>query len=278
MLTSINFSHRARAINAKNISSKSAAHISEILGIAPVPSHPSSNTDPSEPSERLGGKLTSLTDQVEIEKVTISTKSVADYFKEKLNARSSSIIVSTCATTTPRDFDDSYDTPRMGLGSRARLEILTATGEVDQAKQGMSFTKASAFSPSLASLDIEDSSSTPQMDTNPNPQTMDLEKKKKKRRTKDEEMEEGHIREDKNETEERKERKRKKRLDKGNGDLVDPQDSDNGLKKSKKEKRKRKNLDVLVTSPGDDTPVEGKPQKERKKREKGSKSKRDERT
>ncbi|KAF8813750.1 hypothetical protein BYT27DRAFT_7071577, partial [Phlegmacium glaucopus] len=55
--SSSNADHRARAINAKNISSKSAAHISEILGIAPIPSRSSSGINSSEQSEQLRGKL-----------------------------------------------------------------------------------------------------------------------------------------------------------------------------------------------------------------------------
>ncbi|KAF8973171.1 hypothetical protein BDZ97DRAFT_1990233 [Flammula alnicola] len=65
--------HRARAIAAKNIASKSSAHISEILGL------------------NAPGKLTSVTetDALGMDKIKTSTKSLADYFKEKLDARSS---------------------------------------------------------------------------------------------------------------------------------------------------------------------------------------------
>ena len=79
-------SHRARAIAAKNISSKSSAHISEILGVAPIASTSSENPA-GETSER---KLTSTSDAegLEISKITTSTKSLADYFNEKLKARS----------------------------------------------------------------------------------------------------------------------------------------------------------------------------------------------
>jgi Pin2-interacting protein X1 len=107
------------------MSSKSAAHISEILGIAPTPS--------SHLSERPQVKLMSHTNELEMEKITTSTKSVADYFKEKLDARSfSSTVVS--ASTPSRDSYDTYDTPRMGLGSRARLENLTTIG-VEQGRR-----------------------------------------------------------------------------------------------------------------------------------------------
>lgn len=256
------FSHRARAINAKNISSKSAAHISEILGIAPILSHSSSAIDSTE----LSGKLTSLTDQVETEKITTSTKSVADYFKEKLNTRSSSATVSTFITS-----DEACDTPRTGLGSRARLDIFTVTGEVeDQETQRLGSSKISAPSSSLASekrpkdLDLDDPATTSKVVANSNTQ---IERQKKKRKMKDEEIES----EDKDETKEREERKRKRKLDKEKKVHVEPQDFDNDskeLKRQEKRERKAKKLQESVISHTDtvDETYVKKPQKERKER------------
>ena len=240
------------------MSSKSAAHISEILGIAPT-------THSSHLSEKpQSGKLTSLADELEIEKITTSTKSVADYFKEKLNARSSSTIVS---ASTPRDSDDSYDIPRMGLGSRAPLENLTAIGEVELERERMGLSTFPAFSSSSAFEKTlkDEGSATTQMNANLNSQTKDL-KKKKKKKTKDEEMEKGDsAAEDSDGTKEREERKRKRKLDKAK---KDPEDD---LKRQEKRKRKAEKLQVSDTS-HTDTPVDvEKPQKERKKREKGSK-------
>ena len=242
------------------MSSKSAAHISEILGIAPTPS--------SHLSERPQVKLTSLTNELEIEKITTSTKSVADYFKEKLNARSfSSTIVS---ASSSRDSDDSYDTtPRMGLGSRARLENLTAIGEVERETPRMGLSTFPAFSSSLTiekTLEDKGTAAT-QMNANLNSQRKDLKKQKeKKTKTKDEKMEkEDSTGEDNDGTKEREERKRKRKLDKAKKDLqVD-------LKKQEKRNRKAEKLQVSVTS-HTDTPVgEEKPQKEKKERKKGSK-------
>ena len=209
------------------MSSKSAAHISEILGIAPTPS--------SHLSERPQIKVTSLTNELEIEKITTSRKSVADYFKGKLNARSfSSTIVS---TPIPRDSGDSYDTtPRMGLGSRARLENFTAIGEVEGETQRMGLLTFPAFSSSLVfekTLNDEGSATT-QMNASLNSQTKDSRKKKKKKlKIKDEGMEKGdNAVEDNDGTKEREERKRKKKLDKAK---KDPQDD-----MQEHEKRKRK--------------------------------------
>lgn len=247
------------------MSSKSAAHISEILGIAPT-------TPSSHLSERPQVELTSLTNEPEIEKITTSTKSVADYFKEKLNARPfSSTIVST--STPSRDSYDTYDTPRMGLGSRARSENLTTIGEftaeVEQETQKMGLSPFPAFLPSLTfgkTPEGEGSAET-QMNVNLNSQTKGLKKQKEKSmKTKDEVEKGDSASEDNDETKEREVRKRKKKLDKAK---KDPRDD---LKKQEKKKRKAEKLQFSVASLHTDTPVdEEKLQNERKEGKRGSK-------
>lgn len=101
--------HRARAIAAKKMLSSSATALSEILGIAPTPSSsitPSGSATPQ-------GQLTTVDDDIVGERITTSTKSVADYFKEKLLSKSSG----QSGSMTPDTPDDAYDTPRGGLGS-----------------------------------------------------------------------------------------------------------------------------------------------------------------
>ncbi|KAG1728353.1 hypothetical protein EDD22DRAFT_415039 [Suillus occidentalis] len=110
--------HRARIQAAKRLANKSAAAISEILGVAPTPSSVSSTT----PS----GSLTPITptdSDLPLEKLTTSTKSVADYFKEKLGAKSSS-------NTPAMNGDDS--TSREGIGSSA-----SSRDDVDQPRIGL---------------------------------------------------------------------------------------------------------------------------------------------
>ncbi|KAJ7594625.1 hypothetical protein C8J56DRAFT_1161211 [Mycena floridula] len=90
--------HRARAIAAKSISSKSAAQISEILGVASSEASTSVDQGPKEPI-------------ISLEKLTTSTKSVADYFKERLQAKQQ-------PQRPVEDVDDDDDdAPRGGLGS-----------------------------------------------------------------------------------------------------------------------------------------------------------------
>ena len=139
-------SHRARAIAAKNISSKSSAHISEILGVAPTAS--TSTQDPvGETSET---KITSTNDpeELEIGKITTSTKSLADYFNEKLNARNQAFKSTYSATLSSSSSDmgskNSYDAPRMGLGStRLRMEA-----QVEEEIQRVGLSKSSSLSSS----------------------------------------------------------------------------------------------------------------------------------
>ncbi|KAF8348374.1 hypothetical protein F5887DRAFT_880525 [Amanita rubescens] len=97
--------HRARAIAAKKMLSGSATAISEILGIAPTSSE----------SVTPDGELTTLDDDVTA-KITTSSKSVADYFKEKLLSRTSG------SSTSKSDIDDdAFDKPRGGIGSRRNV-------------------------------------------------------------------------------------------------------------------------------------------------------------
>ncbi|OAX35097.1 hypothetical protein K503DRAFT_851381 [Rhizopogon vinicolor AM-OR11-026] len=119
--------HRARIQAAKRLANKSAAAISEILGIAPTPS-PAASLTPS-------GSLTPITptdNDLPLEKLTISNKSVADYFKEKLDAKSGSHTPATSddVSTSHRGMGfssapshDDDDRPRMGLGAGRKSEV-----------------------------------------------------------------------------------------------------------------------------------------------------------
>ncbi|KAG1846573.1 hypothetical protein DFJ58DRAFT_490090 [Suillus subalutaceus] len=110
--------HRARIQAAKRLANKSATAISEILGIVPTPSSVSSAT----PS----GSLTPITpadSDLPLEKLTTSSKSVADYFKEKLGAKSGS--------NTPAANDDD-STSRGGIGSST-----PSRDDVDQPRIGL---------------------------------------------------------------------------------------------------------------------------------------------
>jgi Pin2-interacting protein X1 len=94
------------------MASKSTTAMSEILGIAPIPSSTASGSiTPSDKPSPQG-------DGLALETLTTSTKSVADYFRDKLLARSSAKS-GTATSATPRtEYDaEAHDAPRGGLGS-----------------------------------------------------------------------------------------------------------------------------------------------------------------
>jgi Pin2-interacting protein X1 len=74
--------HRARAIASKNMASASATALSEILGVVPTPQTSSKSSSPK----------ASTPDVVtpEHEKISTSTLSVADYFKNRLASKATS--------------------------------------------------------------------------------------------------------------------------------------------------------------------------------------------
>ncbi|PPR02410.1 hypothetical protein CVT26_011378 [Gymnopilus dilepis] len=275
--------HRARAIAAKNISSKSAAHISEILGVAPTPSSSSYSSTPTPaPESQSQGKLTSLTDpsdtQLELDKITTSTKSLADYFKEKLAAKSSgSPTPSSLAAASPRATvdnydgkeDDDFDTPRMGLGglgfSRAKLEVQSETVKVEEATQRMGMSKFSALMSSsfLAATSLPSTFSS-----------KEAEEDEKKDSSDDEEAEE--------KVKEKKEKKEKKKKEKKVKEPVEEAEEqvveEKTEKKKKKEKKDKKGKDKAVdTEPATEEPVaeeaDDKTEKKKKKKDKDKRRK-----
>ncbi|KAJ6558448.1 hypothetical protein DFH09DRAFT_530882 [Mycena vulgaris] len=143
--------HRARAIAAKNMASKSAASISEILGIAPTPAA----------TPKTEGSLTTYEDGVPLEKLTTSTKSVADYFKDKLLAKAGK---SGSATPTPSEdikTELDYEAPRGGLGSsRVKLEMKEEDDIEPPVRMGLSklssMLSSSFFSASTSVLAAEE--------------------------------------------------------------------------------------------------------------------------
>ncbi|KAJ7076881.1 hypothetical protein B0H15DRAFT_863094 [Mycena belliarum] len=129
--------HRARAIAAKNMANKSAASISEILGIAPTPT--------TIAATRPEGLLTTFGDDVPLEKLTTSTKSVADYFKEKLLAKAGKSESATPAPCEDMNTESGYDTPRRGLGS-SHVKLEPKDEDADRPmRMGLSNLLASSF-------------------------------------------------------------------------------------------------------------------------------------
>jgi Pin2-interacting protein X1 len=102
-------SHRARVIASKNLASKSPAAISEILGIA-------ASSAQLSPASTPPGTLTVINDDATLEKLTTSTKSVADYFKDKLSSKAASKATS-ARSSEHVDDNGAYDAPPRGIGA-----------------------------------------------------------------------------------------------------------------------------------------------------------------
>ncbi|CAA7261645.1 unnamed protein product [Cyclocybe aegerita] len=263
--------HRARAIAAKNISSKSASHISEILGIAPSTST-STREQSVDPSQ---GKLTDMTDTegLTIEKITTSTKSVTEYFKEKLLARSTK----TSGTSTPSSpafsnspadtndtYDDAYDAPRTGLGaSQLRLEIHSET-EIEEETRRIGLSKftslmSSSFHASTTSYSALStsfvSSSAPkeeegiayisEAEPEPTPTDQKREQEKKRKRGKmDAEACAEFETPDDHATQEKRSKKNKKGKRKAEPEDEEEKDVDKAKKKRHKKEKKEKKQKV----------------------------------
>ncbi|KIM45192.1 hypothetical protein M413DRAFT_333879 [Hebeloma cylindrosporum] len=250
-------SHRARAIAAKNISSKSSAHISEILGIAPTAS--TSGQDPI--GETSEGKLTSTSDAegLEISNITTSTKSLADYFSEKLNARSQAPKLTDSATPSSSSSDEGgnnfYDAPRVGLGSsRLRIEV-HSEARVEEETQRVGLSK---FSSLLSSSFLAATSSYMALST---------EKEEKVEGTGVTEVQSESIDEDG--TKKLDEIKKKKASKKSDGPQTDNGDHQERSKKDLKGKRKSKGS---VTNEEEDAKRKAERKKEKKMRREAEES------
>ncbi|KLO13673.1 hypothetical protein SCHPADRAFT_873800 [Schizopora paradoxa] len=153
--------HRARFLKSKRMALDNPTAMAEILGVAsssasPVSSYPSTpafglstSTTPGPESAFsslttsaiLSGVSTPTQTPDPLETLTTSTKSMADYFKEKLAAKvSKSSPLSREDSCTP--VDESEDTPRRGLGSRGMGE---GSGSA-AASSGLGFGSSMKFS------------------------------------------------------------------------------------------------------------------------------------
>ncbi|KAG8221354.1 hypothetical protein J3R82DRAFT_1526 [Butyriboletus roseoflavus] len=106
--------HRARVRAAKRIAGKPASAISEILGIAPYSSVSTSTSTPvlTPPSTSSPASPPSLS----LDNLTTSTKSVADYFKEKFLARSSSSFPASSSSAPSGSATPGLGATGLGLG------------------------------------------------------------------------------------------------------------------------------------------------------------------
>ncbi|KAJ8496661.1 hypothetical protein ONZ45_g12361 [Pleurotus djamor] len=160
--------HRARAIAAKSISSKSSAAIAEILGVASS----SNSTAASAFDTPVSGVTPSEGEVFEaMEKLTTSTKSVADYFKEKLllKSRSGTATPAAAAAANPptAPAEEWDDVPRRGLGSSMSTAQITTVDTEMEIKAGLGNLK---FSQHLSTMFSSSSTETkPSVDNSKEP-------------------------------------------------------------------------------------------------------------
>ncbi|KIM75760.1 hypothetical protein PILCRDRAFT_826915 [Piloderma croceum F 1598] len=146
--------HRARYIASKRLASQSASAISETLGIAPTPSS-SSSVSPLPQSTQMPGTLTRLDDT--IEKLTTSTKSVADYFKDRLRTKASGSSTPLLSSSNEKD-DEAHEAPKGGLGSSLLRLGLREVDQEPKIGMGIGASKfgslmSDTFLASLSSID-----------------------------------------------------------------------------------------------------------------------------
>ncbi|KAK7057498.1 G-patch domain-containing protein, partial [Favolaschia claudopus] len=227
--------HRARAIAAKNIASKSAAAIAEILGVAPTAA-----SDVSTPTASPNGSVTPCGDDVTLEKLTTSTKSVSDYFKDKLLAKAGK---SGSVVTTPSDAIKSeidYDAPRGGLGS-SRVQFAVKEESVEPpARIGLGGFKSSmmaSFFSASSTLPVAKESSAEVKDEKAVSDTADTGKrtdKKGKRRS----VDQSEVAITETSGKNKRQKHREDAEDASNADAVDEEET----KRAKKERKRLKAL------------------------------------
>ena len=165
--------HRRRVLASKDIASKSASSIAEILGVSRAPSSPSTPVPLSAVDSHMGA-LTTISDEL----TKTSTTSVEDYFKARLLAKSklstSTVITPSSENESPVDpYSEMDAAPRRGIGASSLSTSLTqAEPDAEANRIGLSafsMLRTSAFLnastsfqlPSVSEQQISDSSSLP---------------------------------------------------------------------------------------------------------------------
>ncbi|KAK1229128.1 hypothetical protein PQX77_007798 [Marasmius sp. AFHP31] len=253
--------HRARHIAAKSFASKSALAISEILGIASTPSS-SQTTTVATPT----GTLTPIDSEPPLEKLTTSTKSVSDYFKERLLAKSSS-------RSTPAQAVLTLDTdePRGGLGSSRINNVDSEDGQDDLPRGGLGASRALAISSGLATSQITTTSKFASMFASFTPATTSTTRDPEPAVSNTQNEEDVELVEKKKRKEEKKKAKRRKEDLELEGQDT-PNEDERAEKKRRKEERQKAKEDHTATVAAVDDERE-KEEKRRKKKEKKEKRK-----
>lgn len=163
-----------------------SAAMAEVLGIAPTPTSSSSIT-----TSIVASSTPSSTGDVtpepalQLEVLTTSTKSVMDYFKEKLAAKAASSSSSPFSAPSPPEMDGSVS--RMGLGAFSRLRDVPTEEEKEDLPRRMGLgtfrAEETDFTASNMTLPMVASNS---LGKNTTPDAVDEEEESARRREKKE--------------------------------------------------------------------------------------------
>ncbi|KAK0459083.1 uncharacterized protein EV420DRAFT_1538195 [Desarmillaria tabescens] len=289
--------HRARAIAAKNRATTSDAAMSEILGISQ-----SATPQPSTPAETE--ELPTL------ETLTVSTKSVADYFKERLLSKSGKSTPaerideeneaslggigsgsSRAGKSTPAELEsssrtDDDDLPRGGIGSFNAQR--TSGGDDAPPRIGIGMSKFSSLISSsfLAATSTSMLSSTP-LDGDGEAQSESMRTVKEKKRKDKQDKQDGDKKgvrkmemqsegdDDKKAEKKRRKEAKKRKQEEQEGDVGPTLDAaESADKKSEKKRRKQTKEELEDGGPAPENGPEVKLSKEERKREKKEKKRR----
>jgi len=243
--------HRARFLASKRLAFKDSAAIDEILGIsrsATATPYPDTSI-PTTPLDTTSSTPThdpsSTEQELELQHLTTSSKSVMDYFKEKLLAKSSSRTPLTTVASTPRDDGevDYDDRPRGGLGpgsgraggigsSTLRSEETDESGRIGLdmfSRLSTMFTASNLQTAATVEEAMEVGALTPEVQADEERNSRSEKKRKKKKKGS----------EDLRETDERKKKKSEKPKGCDDEDVpIEAQEAEVKGKKSKKGKER----------------------------------------
>lgn len=212
--------HRARHIASKGLASKNATAISEILGVASSSSTiltPAPSAYPSTTNDTPTSASATPSSELKLQDITTSTKSVMDYFREKLAAKSN-IASYTTATISANNSSapepDDYDERPRGLGaSRLRVETTYHVDYEDRPRYGLgaSGSRVAVESLTTTSTALEVRAQDPVQDEERESSDAERKKRKKEKKLKRKEMAEAHSMPSVTDVEVKSKKKAKKR-------------------------------------------------------------------
>ncbi|CAE6481060.1 hypothetical protein ACGC1H_005211 [Rhizoctonia solani] len=189
--------HRARFLAAKRLAGTSSTALSEILGVASTPASTSDSTPT--PSTPATPGLTEIPVLDDSNRITTSSQSVADYFKNKMRqrAQATGCVATTSTAVITFEEPDVDSATRTGLGAsrqdQEEIERPKGLGFTNtsmglgftSASTGLGYTRAASLSPTVPIPTPESHLPTPTSDNSESTKSDKETRKEKKRKRKD---------------------------------------------------------------------------------------------